>query len=178
MLLVVISFYLSLSPAMVTATPGEVPVGGMLREAPLYGLTGDFRMLSSLRGMPLIINVWASWCGPCRAEMSSLQQLANLYGGKHFNLIGISTDDDANAAYAFIMKSGITFDNYLDKQLMMENMLGASSIPLTLLIDANGKVLDKVRGSRPWDSPEYIEMIGKTFGVTLQPSGNQSAKNP
>lgn len=154
------------SPTVV-ATPGEVPEGGTLRNAPLYGLTGDFRMLSELRGRPLIINVWASWCGPCRAEMGSLQQLANLYGGRQFNLIGISTDDDANAAYAFIMKSGITFDNYLDKNLLLENMLGASSIPLTLLIDAKGRVLAKVRGSRPWDSPEYIELIGKTFGVKL-----------
>ena len=57
-------------------TPGEVTVGGTLREAQLRGLTGPPRALSGFRGRPLIINVWASWCGPCRAEMSSLERLA------------------------------------------------------------------------------------------------------
>ena len=62
------------------ATPGEVEVGELLREAPLYGFAGDFRKLSELRGKPLLINVWASWCGPCRAEMGSLERLSRRYG--------------------------------------------------------------------------------------------------
>jgi thiol-disulfide isomerase/thioredoxin len=163
---VVVSMFL-ISTVALAATPGEVEVGGTLRDAPLYGFAGDFRKLSELRGKPLIINVWASWCAPCRAEMGSLERLARRYGGKQFNIIGISTDDDANAAYTFIMRSGITFDNYLDNKLMLENMLGANTIPLTLLIDAQGRVLKKVRGARPWDSPEFIEMIGTAFGVKM-----------
>ncbi len=154
--------------AAAPATPGEVPVGGTLRDTPLYGLTGDFRMLAELRGKPLIINVWASWCGPCRSEMGSLEQLSRRFGGKQFNIIGVSTDDDGNAAYSFIMNSGITFDNYLDKNLTLENMLGAETIPLTLLVDPKGKVLKKVRGAHPWDSPEYVDMIGKTFNVPMR----------
>lgn len=150
-----------------TATPGEVEVGGTLRDAPLYGFAGDFRKLSELRGKPLIINVWASWCGPCRSEMGSLQRLSRQYGGKQFNIIGISTDDDADAAYAFIQQSGITFDNYLDSRLILENMLGANTLPLTLLIDAQGRVLKKVRGARAWDSPEFIQLIGTVFGVKM-----------
>ncbi len=149
------------------ATPGEVPVGGTLREAKLYGFAGDFRWLSELRGKPLIINVWASWCAPCRAEMGSLERLSQRYGGKQFNIIGISTDDDPNAAYSFLLQSGTTFDNYLDYQLTLEHMLGANTIPLTLLIDADGRVLKKVRGARKWDSAETIEMIGQTFSVPM-----------
>lgn len=142
-------------------------MGGQLREAKLYGFAGDFRWLSELRGKPLIINVWASWCAPCRAEMGSLERLSQRYGGNQFNIIGISTDDDANAAFSFLLKSGTTFDNYLDYQLTLEHMLGADTIPLTLLIDANGTVLKKVRGAREWDSPASIDMIGKTFGVGM-----------
>lgn len=164
--ILLVSFW-CVSRAALAATPGEVEVGGTLREAPLYGFAGDFRKLSEFRGKPLIINVWASWCGPCRAEMGSLERLSQRYGGKQFNIIGISTDDDADAAYAFIVKSQITFDNYLDSKLMLENMLGANSIPLTLLIDAQGRVLKKVRGARPWDSPEFVQMIGTTFGVKM-----------
>jgi thiol-disulfide isomerase/thioredoxin len=155
------------SEAALAGTPGEVEVGGTLRNAPLYGFAGDFRWLNEFRGKPLIINVWASWCAPCRAEMGSLERLSRRYGGKQFNIIGISTDDDADAAYTFIMTAGITFDNYLDQKLMLENMLGANAIPLTLLIDGQGRVLKKVRGAQPWDSPEFVEMIGKTFGVKL-----------
>ena len=149
------------------STPGEVKVGETLREAKLYGFGGDVLLLSSLRGKPLIINVWASWCNPCRAEMGSLDRLHKRYGGKQFNLIGISTDDDSNAAFNFLMGLGITFDNYADHKLMMENMLGANTIPLTLLIDANGKVLKKVRGYHEWDSDESINMIGTMFGIKL-----------
>lgn len=148
-------------------TPGEVMVGSVLRDATLQGFGGDVLHLSDLRGKPLIINVWASWCGPCRAEMGSLERLSKRYGGKQFNLIGISTDDDTNAAFYFLMRLGITFNNYADKNLMMENMLGANTIPLTLLIDDNGKVLKKVRGFKQWDSPETIEMIGTMFGTDL-----------
>jgi len=149
------------------ATPGEIEVGGTLREAPLYGFAGDFRKLSELRGKPLLINVWASWCGPCRAEMGSLERLSRRYGGKQFNVIGISTDDDADAAAAFISKARITFDNYLDTKLLLENMLGASSIPLTVLIDANGRIVQKIRGSREWDSRESLELIGKALHLKL-----------
>lgn len=148
-------------------TPNEVPEGGVLREAPLYGFAGDFRQLSELRGKPLIINVWASWCEPCRAEMGSLERLSRQYGGKQFNIIGVSTDDDAYAALRFLMRMSITFDNYHDKNLLLEDMLGADTIPLTLLIDANGKVLKKFHGYKIWDSAESIQMIGKTFGVKM-----------
>lgn len=148
-------------------TPGEVAEGGVLRDAILYGFAGDFRRLSELHGKPLIINVWASWCGPCREEMSSLDRLAKKYAGKQFNIIGITTDDDADAALRFMLQAGVQFANYHDHELTWENMLGANRIPLTLLIDARGRVLKKIRGSRQWDSAESTQFIAKTFGVKL-----------
>ena len=147
--------------------PGEVNVGSVLREAPLYGFAGDFRKLSELRGKPLIINVWASWCGPCRAEMGSLERLSRRFGGKQFHIIGVSTDDDDRAAAAFLARSKITFDNYLDRKLILENMLGADTIPLTILVDAHGRVLMKIHGSKQWDSSESLALLGKTFRKKL-----------
>src|SRR5512134_2578629 len=71
----------------------EVPIGGTLRDATLRGLNGPPRKLSDFLGRPLIINVWASWCGPCRAEMASLERLAWLDESSDLTIIGISTDD-------------------------------------------------------------------------------------
>lgn len=163
-----IVFWISgMSTSAFAKTPGEVEVGGVLREAPLYGFAGDYRKLSELRGKPLIINVWASWCGPCRAEMGSLERLSRRFGGKQFNIIGISTDDHADAAAAFLTQLNVTFDNYHDRDLLLESMLGASTIPLTVLVDARGRVLRKVRGSKQWDSPDALELIGKAFRQKL-----------
>ena len=148
-------------------TPGEVRVGGYLREVTLDGLNGRKKKLSDFKGKPLIINVWTSWCGPCRAEMGSLERLAHRYNGKEFNVIGISTDDYRNKAKAFIKQTGITFENFLDSKLLLENMLGAKMIPLTILVDDHGRVLEKVRGAREWDSPKIIDAIGEVFHIKL-----------
>lgn len=153
------------APLALAKTPGEVDAGGMLRDAPMQGLSGTSRLLSDFRGKPLIINVWASWCGPCRAEMGSLERMSRRFGGKKLNVIGISTDDDAGAAAAFLARSRISFENYLDRNLVLEKMLGANTIPLTILVDAQGKVVSKVHGSRDWDSPESLEMISKALRI-------------
>ncbi len=141
------------------ATPGEVPVGQVLREATLRGLNGPTRPLSSFRGRPLVINVWASWCGPCRAEMASLERLAWGPLATQLTVIGISTDDYIDKALAFLRQSNATINHYLDRQLEMEHMLGATHLPLTVLVDAQGRVRDKIAGAQPWDSAEAQRLI-------------------
>jgi thiol-disulfide isomerase/thioredoxin len=154
------------SPAYAN-TPGEVEVGAILREVPMQGLSGPSRMLSDFRGKPLIINVWASWCGPCRQEMGSLQRLSRRYGGKQFNVIGISTDDYTDRAELFLKVTNTSFSNFIDSKLVLEHMLGAEHLPLTLLVDARGRVLAKYTGAQEWDSPEAVALIAKAFGLKL-----------
>ncbi len=148
-------------------TIGEIDVGGVLRDAVLNGLNVPSVKLSTFRGKPLLINVWASWCGPCRQEMGSLNRLSQRYGGKQLKVIGISTDDDVNAAFNFLERSGTSFENFIDKKLLMENMLGADRLPLTLLIDAQGKIVRKHYGAREWDDRESRDLISKNLGVVL-----------
>jgi len=148
-------------------TPGEVEIGSYLRDLKLNGFSGKTKKFSDFKGKPLIINVWASWCGPCRSEMGSLQRLERRYGGKQFNVIGISTDDDRDAAAAFIKEADIRFENFLDHHVILENMLGANTIPLTILVNAQGRVLEKVRGAHEWDSPEIVKAIGEVFRINL-----------
>jgi thiol-disulfide isomerase/thioredoxin len=147
----------------VAGTPGEIPAGSLLPEAELNGLVGSAGKLSAFRGKPLLINVWASWCGPCRDEMGSLERLSRRYGGKAFNVVGISTDDDHAAAAKFVKVSGVSFPNYIDRNLVLENMLGANRLPLTVLVDGEGRVIKKISGSRAWDSPEAINLITQAF---------------
>ena len=156
----------ALSSTSFAGTPGELKVGDYLRETTLDGLNGQSKTFSDFKGKPLIINVWASWCGPCRAEMGSLERLAHQHN-KEFNVIGISTDDYRNKAMAFIKQTEITFENFIDHELLLENMLGASRIPLTILVDADGRVLGKLNGAYQWDSPAAINAIGAAFQIKL-----------
>jgi thiol-disulfide isomerase/thioredoxin len=157
--------FAGLNTSVFAKTPGEVEIGEKLRDATMQGLSGPARRLSEFRGKPLIIAVWASWCGPCRDEMASLERLSRRSGGKPFTVIGVSTDDYPSDAKAFVRESKTTFSNFIDSQLLLENMLGANRIPLTLLIDAQGRVLGKFYGSREWDSPEALDLINKTFRI-------------
>ena len=153
--------------AAMAAAPGEVPVGEALRDVSMNGLSVPAKKLSAYKGKPLIINVWASWCGPCRQEMPSLMRLASPKSGKQFNVIGISTDDYPEKAYSFVEQTGITFDNFIDRKLQLENMLGANKLPLTVLVDKNGKVLSKHYGAQDWASDESIRLIKKSFKINM-----------
>jgi thiol-disulfide isomerase/thioredoxin len=165
-LFVLISLAGLISPSF-AKTPGEVEIGNVLQDIQMNGLTVPTRKLSAYRGKPLIINVWASWCGPCRQEMSSLDKLARRYGGRQFNLIGISTDDNIEAAYVFLERTGTSFDNFIDKRLVLENMLGADRLPLTVLVDPQGRVLSRHYGAKDWDGLEAKQLIGKAFGIKM-----------
>ena len=129
----------------------------------MRGLNGPARSLSEFRGRPLLINVWASWCGPCRAEMASLERLAWLDETHYFTIIGVSTDDYIDKAETALKESNATITHFIDKDLELEHMLGASTLPLTVLVDADGRVLGRVHGAREWDSRAALDYIHATF---------------
>jgi thiol-disulfide isomerase/thioredoxin len=155
------------TPAMASAqmrTP-VVAVGNVLPDVVMTGLNGPHKTLSSYRGRPLIINVWASWCSPCRKEAASLERLARSKAGSRYTVIGVSTDDDRNAALQWLKHSNATISHYIDSgpRWTLEHMLGASTIPITVLVDAKGRVVARVRGARNWESAESIQLIERAF---------------
>ena len=156
---------LGMLPYAIAKSADEVQRGERLTNATLQGLNGRSRSLSEFRGKPLLINVWASWCGPCKQETASLERLAWLDVARGFNIIGISTDDYPDKARAWLQDSNATIDQFIDTRLEMEQMLGASRLPLTALVDADGRVLEKVYGARQWDAPAALELIERTFGI-------------
>jgi thiol-disulfide isomerase/thioredoxin len=143
--------------------PAEVKVGGVLPDVLMSGLNGPDRRLASYRGRPLLINVWASWCGPCRAETASLERLAWLDLPERFAVIGVSTDDYRENAQRWLRASNATLSHFIDRQLELESLLGASHIPLTVLVDANGRVVAKVSGAKEWDGAEMRALVQRAF---------------
>lgn len=153
-------------PGAAARTPGEVEVGQLLREAPMQGILGPSRLLSAFRGKPMIINVWASWCGPCKAEMPSLQRLARR-AGDQVHVIGISTDDYHDRAESFVRTLDIRFPNFIDSKLRLEHMLGAERLPLTVLVDAQGRVVARHVGAKEWDSPDAVAYVARHLRIKL-----------
>lgn len=151
------------SPASFAASPRTVQTGAVLYESTLQGLNGPSRKLSEFRGKPLLINVWASWCGPCREEMASLERLAWRVQDRRFAIIGISTDDRAEPAQQLLKQSNATISQFIDIDLQMETMLGASRLPLTVLVGADGRILKKIYGARQWDGVEALRMINDSM---------------
>jgi thiol-disulfide isomerase/thioredoxin len=143
---------------------GTVEVGQQLPDAAMRGLNGPSKHLGAFRGTPLIINVWASWCGPCRAEMASLERLAWRDTSVRFNIIGISTDDDPGLARAALESSHATIPHFIDSRLELETLLGANRVPLTVLVGADGRVIRKIYGAREWDSASERKLIDAAFG--------------
>lgn len=144
----------------------ELNEGDHLNPAILDGLLVKSRKLSDYQGKPLVIIVWASWCSHCREEMASFIKLKQRFQERDFNIIGISVDDDALSAQNFVKHSKLSFDNYIDKNVYLENMLGAHTIPLTVLVDSKGLILSKIYGSQKWDDNEHIHFIAKVLHLT------------
>ena len=157
------------APAMAVtqAPPSLVAVGNVLPDQMMTGLNGPHRPLSSYRGRPLVINVWASWCSPCRKEAASLERLSWSDAGSRYTVIGISTDDNRSAALQWLRHSNATISHYIDSgpRWTLEHMLGASSIPVTVLVDAQGRVVARFQGARDWSSAESIQLIERAFAV-------------
>jgi thiol-disulfide isomerase/thioredoxin len=159
--LAVVAFFLH--AAACAQGDGPIPLGGTLHEATLRGLNGPDRRLSQFLGRPLLINVWASWCGPCRLEMNSLERLAWREQSRDFAIIGISTDDYPDQARTLLTSTHATISQFVDSGLQMEHMLGASRLPLTVLVGADGRVLRRVYGAQDWDSTAARRLIDETF---------------
>jgi thiol-disulfide isomerase/thioredoxin len=114
-------------------------------------------------GKVLVLNVWATWCPPCRKEMPSLQQLSQTLDPQRFAVIGLSTDADALLATEFLTQGGITFNNFFDQNGKMSKQLGLKLYPETFLIGQDGTLARRVTGLQDWSSPEMLVLLEKIY---------------
>lgn len=122
-----------------------------------------------LHGKLLVLNVWASWCGPCRREMPSLERLSNMLDRERFVVLGMSTDDDAMLASEFLAQQGISFANVLDQGGSMSRRLGLQVYPETFVIAQDGTLLRRMAGLHEWDSAPIVAML-EGFERARQPA--------
>lgn len=142
--------------------PARAAAPALQSPAPDFTLrTSDGRnlRLQELRGQVVLINFWATWCGPCREEMPLLDKLHTKYKGLGFTLLGINVDDDAQAGQALAAKLGVKFPVLLDTDKRVSRLYDLNSMPSTVLVDRDGRVRHLHRGFRAGYEQTYEQQI-------------------
>ena len=133
-------------PTNTTAEPETVPAPDFT----VYDAQGNEVRLSDYFGKPIVLNFWASWCGPCQMEMPDFQEkYLELGNDVQFLMINMTDGDreTVESAGAFIAKKGYTFPVFFDSKLNAANTYGAYSLPMTVLIDAKGNIITYAIGA-------------------------------
>jgi thiol-disulfide isomerase/thioredoxin len=123
--------------------------------------SGKRRSLSEWRGRVALVNLWATWCGPCRKEMPSLAELQQKLGSKDFEVVAISLDrKGAEAAAPFLKDTGAAgLALYLDPTAASLDQLRAMGLPASVLVDRQGNEIGRMLGPAEWSSPEAIALV-------------------
>ncbi|WP_413936759.1 peroxiredoxin family protein [Nitrospira sp. BLG_1] len=139
---------------------GVVQVGDEAPNFILRDLAGNAVSLSQLRGKVVLLNFWATWCGPCRVEMPAMEQLYRTLPRREFEILAVSTDSQgAMVTRPFQKQMGFTFPILHDSEYRVGLAYGARTIPVTFMVDRQGVVRQKIFGARDWDSPEARDLI-------------------
>ena len=125
----------------------------------LRGSDGRNVRLDELRGQVVLVNFWATWCGPCREEMPRLDTLYQKYHKSGFVLLGINVDDDPRTALATAAKLGVSFPVLLDTDKKVSKLYDLNTMPSTIVIDRDGKVRYLHRGYRAGTEGDYEQQI-------------------
>lgn len=153
----------------VTATPSlwvqddernVVRIGDQAPDFSLQDLRGESMRLSHFRGKVVLLNFWATWCGPCLIEMPALEQLYQRFARKDFEILAISTDPQGAAVTRpFQRERGLTFPILHDPDMHVGLTYGVRTLPLSFVVDRRGVIRKKIFGARDWNSPEAHDLI-------------------
>jgi peroxiredoxin len=150
-----------LTTLLCAATPVDAAVspGSPAPAFTLVARDGGKVSLADLAGQVVMINFWATWCGPCRQEMPLLAQLHDKYEPLGFTMIGVNVEPDSAAAVTWLKGVPVTFPILFDTDSAVAGRFGVEGMPSSVLVDRNGQVRYIHRGYKPGDEAKYADMI-------------------
>jgi len=146
-----------------------VEVGHPAPAFSVFDLEGNRRTLADYQGQVVLLNIWATWCGPCKAEMPSIQRLSEIIDDQDFQVLAVSVDvapadDDPSNPLdgklgAFADSMGLTFPILHDPSGEISDIFRTTGVPETFVLDRTGVILRKITGPTEWDAPQNVEFI-------------------
>ena len=130
----------------------------------LKSLEGTNLRLEEFRGQVVLINFWASWCGPCRQEMPVLDRLHQRYADTGFAVLGVNVEGEEGPARELLAKVPVTFPVLIDEGQRVSELYGLEAMPSTVVVDRDGVVRFVHHGYRPGDEAGYVEMVKQLIG--------------
>jgi thiol-disulfide isomerase/thioredoxin len=128
------------------------------------------KSIADYRGEVVLLNLWATWCGPCELEMPSLQALYETYGPKGLKVVGVAVDDPGfeQRVRDFVKQRGLTFEILSEGSGKIESDYQTLGIPATYLIGRDGVIRKRIAGASDWNSPANRALVAQLLGVTGQ----------
>ena len=156
----------SFSLARHPSTPA-LEEGACLPSIALPRLDGEADAWPAGEGKVRLVNLWATWCAPCRRELPSLQALDDALDGERFEVIAIASPGDPDFIREYLREADIRFARHLDPDgRITKSLLGAVSLPQTLLIDAEGRLARRVFGEQDWRQQRWRHELEALHDVT------------
>lgn len=134
--------------------PIDLPIA-----APIPALKGESVKVSDFTGNITLLNFWATWCPPCRAEMPSIERLYKQMSGTNFRIVAVDAGENRSQVASFIEKNKYTFPIYLDESNELSSIFAARGLPSTYLVNKEGKVIAARIGAMEYDQAELIKLL-------------------
>ncbi len=140
---------------------GAATVKGPAPNFTLKSMGGKNLKLSEMTGNVVLINFWASWCGPCREEMPLLNALHNKYAPLGFTVLGVNVEEQIDGALSFLKNVPVDFPILLDNENKVSRQYKVIAMPTTVVVDRDGNMRYLHEGYKPGDEKKYRQMIKK-----------------
>ncbi len=138
----------------------DARIGALAPDFVLWDLNSRPVSLKSQRGRVVLLNFWATWCGPCRVEMPAMQELYEEFNRRGFEILAVSTDaQGAAVTRPFTDSLGLTFPILHDSDFQVGLTYGARTLPMTFMVDRQGIIRHRIFGARDWHSPEARRLV-------------------
>jgi peroxiredoxin len=145
--------------------------GGAAADFTLRDATGNAVTLSASRGSPVFLNFWATWCGPCREEMPSMERLYRELGGQGLRMLAVNEKESAAQVANFIRGYGLSFPALLDTDGKVASAYRVWGLPATYLIDGTGRIIGMKSGPKEWASRDVVDAFRRLLGDSSNSAG-------